>query len=52
LRRTHVELGAHRVELAPGLVDDADGDEVDGGAVLDELGVVEEAPHAITVGGR
>ena len=52
LRRTHgialsrVELGADGVELASGLVDDADGDEVDRGAVLDELGVVEEAPHA------
>src|SRR3712207_1388353 len=44
-----VELGANRVELAAGLVHGADGDEVDGGAVLDELGVVEEAPHLLTV---
>ena len=45
-RLVGVELGADGVELAPGLVDDADRDRVDGGAVLDELGVVEEAAHA------
>jgi hypothetical protein len=42
-----VELRADGVELAPGLVDDADRDEVDRRPVLDELGVVEEPPHAV-----
>src|SRR5204862_2150718 len=41
-RPAGVELGRHGVELAPGLVDDSDGDEVDRVAVLDELAVVEE----------
>ena len=43
IARVGVELGRDGVELAAVLVDDADRDEVDRAAVLDELAVVEEA---------
>jgi hypothetical protein len=40
-----VELGRYRVELAAELVDDADRDQIDQAAVLDEFTVVEIAVH-------
>ena len=46
-RPGRVELGRHRVELAPVLVDDADRHQLDRASVLDELAVVEVA-HAGT----
>src|SRR4051794_4564995 len=42
-RPGRIELGRDRVELPTGLVHDADGDELDRPAVLDELAVVEES---------